>query len=82
MSRMFMEVAGQILNVDMIVCSSPTEIRQPNGLTRSGTRVELHGRSTPLMLDVEFAEFRRLLDRLLNLHVTEGETVHHDHRAR
>lgn len=82
MSRMFLEVAGQIVNVDMIQCVSMTELRTPNGLTRSGTRLELHGRSTPLMLDIEFAEFRRLLDRLINQRATEADTVRAEHWKR
>lgn len=75
MSRMFLEVAGVIINVDRIIAASSTEIRQPNGLTRFGTRVLMTDRSDPLMLDIEFAEFRRLLDRLINRHVTEADTV-------
>ena len=73
-----MEVAGVIINVDLIITVTSTEMREPTGFARPGTRIELRDKPTPLILPIEFAEFRRLLDRLLNLHVTEGETVRRD----
>lgn len=86
-----MEIGGQILNVDHIVAAGPRalskypptlDMLKAKGEATEVTSVLMRGLAAPLILEVEFAEFRRLLDRLLNLHVTEGETIRHDHHAR
>lgn len=77
-----MEIDNTILNVDHIIAASPTEYRDAAGHRYHGTQVVTLTRDAPLILQVEFVDFRQRLDRLLNLRVTEGETIRHDHHAR